>query len=127
MVTESDGATVLSSIQALEPQIVGALQSLDAQHANIASLPLPGTIALVKSDLTTMSDDTTAFENALLAKAPVSAFVYVSRIQRLKRAVSAGGHTSSSLERGICHQWRLSDCPCYLFCLIIWRRSTKAH
>jgi len=68
--SESDGNTILSDIETLQPLISNALTNLEAQHANFAKLPLAGSVALVESDLNTLNTDTTAFENALVAKAP---------------------------------------------------------
>ncbi|VDB92546.1 unnamed protein product [Peniophora sp. CBMAI 1063] len=68
--TEDEGATILSAIQNLEPNIIAALQNLDSQHDNFASQPIAGLDAVVESDLNTLNTDTTAFENALLSKAP---------------------------------------------------------
>jgi hypothetical protein len=62
----------LNAIKSLEPNIVSALTNLDAQHAHFEALPLTGSVALVEADLKTLNTDTTNFENALLAKAPVS-------------------------------------------------------
>ena len=68
--TEDEGSTILTAIQALTPNIVTALQNLDSQHDNFASQPIAGLDAVVESDLNTLNTDTTAFENALLSKAP---------------------------------------------------------
>jgi hypothetical protein len=71
--SEADGSTILNAVEALQPQIISALTNLDAQHAKFAALPIGGIIALVEADLKTLSTDTTNFENALTAKAPVRA------------------------------------------------------
>ncbi|KZV76623.1 hydrophobic surface binding protein [Peniophora sp. CONT] len=68
--TEDEGAAILTAIQGLQPNIVTALQDLDSQHDNFASQPIAGLDGVVESDLNTLNTDTTAFENALLAKAP---------------------------------------------------------
>ena len=68
--TEDEGSTILAAVQSLAPNIIAALQNLDSQHDNFASQPIAGLDAVVESDLNTLNSDTTAFENALLDKAP---------------------------------------------------------
>lgn len=76
--TEDEGAAILAEIQALQPNLIATLQNLDSQHSTFASLPIAGLDAVVESDLNTLNTNTTAFENALLAKAPVSSLDHLA-------------------------------------------------
>ncbi|KAF9041550.1 hydrophobic surface binding protein A-domain-containing protein [Panaeolus papilionaceus] len=69
-VSETDGASILSAVQTLEPIIIGALNDLVAKKATIAAIPINGLTALVLQDLKNLQTATTAFENALLGTAP---------------------------------------------------------
>ena len=62
----------MTQAQALAPNIVATLQDLVDKKAAFASLPIGGASELVKQDLQDLASDASAFENALIAKAPVS-------------------------------------------------------
>lgn len=71
-VDESDGQTIISAVEAFESTIVSALNTIVTEKAAFQALPIGGIPALVLQDLQTLNTDTTAFENALIASAPVS-------------------------------------------------------
>jgi hypothetical protein len=73
--SESDGQTIIQSVQAIQPTIISALNGIAAKKPAFDALPLGGVSALVKQDLATLGSDTMAFENALTASAPVSSFL----------------------------------------------------
>ncbi|KAJ6490442.1 hydrophobic surface binding protein [Mycena vulgaris] len=68
--SEADGATILNSMQAIEPIILDALKGITTKKAAIDSQPITRLSALVLQDLTTLSPDINAFTAALVAAAP---------------------------------------------------------
>ncbi|KAJ3576364.1 hypothetical protein NP233_g456 [Leucocoprinus birnbaumii] len=69
-VSESDGQSILTAIQGIEPIIEDALTAIVAKKAAFQALPVGGIPALVASDLSTLNASTNALENVLIAKAP---------------------------------------------------------
>ncbi|CAA7268911.1 unnamed protein product [Cyclocybe aegerita] len=69
-ISESDGQSVLSAVQAFEPTILDALTQVVAKKAAFAALPIGGIPALVKQDLINLNASTFAFEAALISTAP---------------------------------------------------------
>lgn len=70
--SEEDGAVILGQFQTLEPIIIHALDGVIAKKAAFAALPIGGIVNVVKQDINTLSTDTKAFENAILAIAPAA-------------------------------------------------------
>ncbi|KAI0037160.1 hydrophobic surface binding protein A-domain-containing protein [Vararia minispora EC-137] len=89
--TEAEGQTILTAIQSLATNVISTLSNLDGQHAKFAALPLAGSVQLVELDLQTLSSDTTAFENALIAKAPAD---LVPQANQVVSAISAAFSTA---------------------------------
>ncbi|KAF8960436.1 hydrophobic surface binding protein [Flammula alnicola] len=68
--SESDGSTILSSVQAFEPTILDALTQIVVKKPAFTALPIGGIPALIKQDLINLNASTFAFEAALIANAP---------------------------------------------------------
>ncbi|THH14456.1 hypothetical protein EW146_g5882 [Bondarzewia mesenterica] len=68
--SDADGQTILSQVQALEPNITSALQNIVEKKPAFEALPIGGIPALVEQDLQTLESDTSAFANALIANTP---------------------------------------------------------
>ncbi|KAF8157220.1 hypothetical protein B0H34DRAFT_491758 [Crassisporium funariophilum] len=73
-ISEADGTTILNAVTAFEPTILDALNQIVVKKPAFQALPIGGIPALVKQDLINLSASTSAFEAALIAAAPVSAF-----------------------------------------------------
>ncbi|KAJ7611149.1 hydrophobic surface binding protein [Mycena rosella] len=69
-VSEADGRTILSAVEAFEPTILDALTQIAAKQPAFAALPIGGIPALILQDLQTLKTDTVNFSNALIANAP---------------------------------------------------------
>ncbi|KAJ7203533.1 hydrophobic surface binding protein [Mycena pura] len=67
---ETDGNTILNSIQAIVPNIEDALTKMSSAKAVAAIAALPGFTAMALSDLKTLNDSATAFADALIAASP---------------------------------------------------------
>ncbi|KAJ7727764.1 hydrophobic surface binding protein [Mycena metata] len=67
---ETDGNTILNSVEAFEPTILDALKGIAAKEPAFAALPIGGIPALILADLKTLRTDTAAFAQALIAAAP---------------------------------------------------------
>ncbi|EJD50706.1 hydrophobic surface binding protein [Auricularia subglabra TFB-10046 SS5] len=85
--TEEEGSTILGQFQVLEPIIIHALDGVVEKKAAFAALPIGGIPALVKQDISTLSTDTKAFENAILAIAPAS---HLADAQAIIDSIDAG-------------------------------------
>lgn len=57
--SEADGSTILTSIQAFQPTIIDALNAIVAKQSALAALPIGGVTALVKQDLIILNGNTT--------------------------------------------------------------------
>ncbi|TFK33388.1 hydrophobic surface binding protein A-domain-containing protein [Crucibulum laeve] len=90
-ISETDGQTILKSVQGFEPTILDALKQIVAKKAALAALPVGGIVALVKQDLGFLSGNTTAFENALIASAPTD---LKSQATAIKTAIDAAFATA---------------------------------
>ncbi|KAF9041552.1 hydrophobic surface binding protein A-domain-containing protein [Panaeolus papilionaceus] len=86
-VSETDGASILSAVQTLEPTIINTLSDLVAKKATIAAIPINGLIALVLQDLKNLNTATTALEGALLKLAPAD---LVPQSQTIVSAINNG-------------------------------------
>ncbi|KAJ6571645.1 hydrophobic surface binding protein A-domain-containing protein [Mycena capillaripes] len=80
-VSEADGATILSSVQAFEPTILDALTQITAKQPNFAALPIGGIPALVLQDLKNLKTSTDGFSGALIAAAPADLKAQATAIQ----------------------------------------------
>ncbi|KAJ6590703.1 hydrophobic surface binding protein [Mycena vulgaris] len=80
-VSEADGQTILSSIQAFEPAILDALKAIATKKAAFDSQPITGLSALVRADLQTLSTVTNAFADALVVTAPADLKAQATTIQ----------------------------------------------
>ncbi|KAJ7844170.1 hydrophobic surface binding protein [Mycena leptocephala] len=69
-VSESDGTTILHSVEAFEPTILDALSQIATKKASFDAQPIGGLSALVLQDLKNLNASTNAFSNALIAAAP---------------------------------------------------------
>ncbi|KAF9457631.1 hydrophobic surface binding protein A-domain-containing protein [Collybia nuda] len=69
-ISESDGRTILTSVEALEPVIDDALTKIAARKAAFQALPIGGIPALVKQDINNLCSQTATFETALIALCP---------------------------------------------------------
>ncbi|KAJ7788412.1 hydrophobic surface binding protein A-domain-containing protein [Mycena olivaceomarginata] len=69
-VSEADGNTILTQVQAIEPTILDALSQITAKQPSFAALPIGGIPALVLQDLKTLNTSTVAFAAALIVAAP---------------------------------------------------------
>jgi len=68
--SQTDGTTILESVEAFVPTILNALTQITAKQADFAALPIGGIPALILQDLQTLKTDTDAFGAALTAAAP---------------------------------------------------------
>ncbi|KAK7046608.1 hydrophobic surface binding protein [Favolaschia claudopus] len=79
--SESDGQTILNSVQAIEPVILDALAQITAKKADFDALPIGGLPALILQDLKTLKADTDAFSGALIVNAPADLKSQATTIQ----------------------------------------------
>ncbi|KAF9255827.1 hydrophobic surface binding protein [Marasmius fiardii PR-910] len=82
--SENDGQNILASVEAIEPTILHALQTIVAKKPAFDALPIGGVPALVLQDLQNLSTDTTAFADALIAKSPAD---LVDRANEIKSTI----------------------------------------
>ncbi|KAJ7051307.1 hydrophobic surface binding protein [Mycena amicta] len=68
--SEDDGASILASVEAIEPIILDALQDIVVKKPAFAALPIGGLPALIYVDLQNLQNATIAFANALIADSP---------------------------------------------------------
>ncbi|KAF5324335.1 hypothetical protein D9619_011311 [Psilocybe cf. subviscida] len=80
-ISESDGQSILNAVTAIKPTILSALTGIVAKKAALTALPVGGIPALVKSDLASLNTATSAFEAALIAKAPADLKSSASALQ----------------------------------------------
>lgn len=73
MFSEEDGTAIIKSIEAVAPTIEDALAQIVAKKPNFTAIPVGGIPKVVKGDINTLFNSTTALADALIAKAPVSA------------------------------------------------------
>ncbi|KAF8586006.1 hypothetical protein K439DRAFT_1659918 [Ramaria rubella] len=69
-VDEADATTILNAVEAIQPTIIEALHTFITKKTLFENLPLAGATNLIRSDLSTLNTNTSAFEDALVAKAP---------------------------------------------------------
>ncbi|KAJ7488294.1 hydrophobic surface binding protein [Mycena latifolia] len=67
---ETDGRTILNSVEAIEPIILDALTDIVVKKPAFAALPIGGLPALILQDLQNLKVATSAFASALVANAP---------------------------------------------------------
>ncbi|GLB38902.1 putative hydrophobic surface binding protein [Lyophyllum shimeji] len=85
-ISEADGRSILTNLEALEPTIDDALDGIIARKDAFVALPLGGIPALVKQDLTNLNASTSAFEAALIVNAPAD---LVAEATALKSRIDA--------------------------------------
>ncbi|KAJ7362334.1 hydrophobic surface binding protein [Mycena albidolilacea] len=68
--SEADGRTILSSVEAIEPTILDALTNIVVKKPAFAALPIGGLPALILQDLKNLKTATVAFANGLVSIAP---------------------------------------------------------
>ncbi|KAL0568528.1 hypothetical protein V5O48_013455 [Marasmius crinis-equi] len=79
--SEADGQSILSSVEAIEPTILDALNGIVAKKAAFQALPIGGIPALVLQDLKNLNTDTGAFADALIAKSPADLVTQANQIK----------------------------------------------
>ncbi|KAJ6612514.1 hydrophobic surface binding protein [Mycena sp. CBHHK59/15] len=67
---ETDGRTILTSVEAIEPIILDALTNIVVKKPAFVALPIGGLPALILQDLKNLKTATVAFSAALIASAP---------------------------------------------------------
>ncbi|KAF7349328.1 hypothetical protein MSAN_01722400 [Mycena sanguinolenta] len=103
--SEADGTTILSEVQAILPVILDALARLTAEKPSFAALLVPGIPAVVLADLKALNASTDAFANALLAAAPVRPSNY-ARKSWMADLISAGRPGASV---NLCSDWIMDE------------------
>ncbi|KAF8189495.1 hydrophobic surface binding protein [Mycena galopus ATCC 62051] len=68
--SEADGTTILSAVEAFEPVILDALTDIVVKKPAFAALPIGGLPALILVDLQNLKTATVAFANGLITIAP---------------------------------------------------------
>ncbi|KAF8960434.1 hydrophobic surface binding protein [Flammula alnicola] len=71
-VGDTDGRTILTSVEAIEPTIQDALTAIVTKKPAFVALPIGGIPALILQDLNNLKSNTSAFSNALISNAPAS-------------------------------------------------------
>ncbi|KAF7350153.1 Hydrophobic surface binding protein [Mycena venus] len=68
--SEADGRTILTSVEAIEPVILDALTDIVVKKPAFAALPIGGIPALILQDLEKLKTATVAFSSGLITIAP---------------------------------------------------------
>ncbi|KAJ6503867.1 hydrophobic surface binding protein [Mycena sanguinolenta] len=68
--SETDGRTILSDVEAIEPTILDALTNIVVKQPAFAALPVGGIPALILLDLQNLNASTVAFSSALIKISP---------------------------------------------------------
>ncbi|KAJ7917166.1 hydrophobic surface binding protein [Mycena leptocephala] len=79
--SEDDGRTILSSVEAIEPTILDALTDIVVKKPAFAALPIGGLPALILQDLKNLKTATVAFAAGLVAIAPADLVAEATELQ----------------------------------------------
>ncbi|KAJ7624236.1 hydrophobic surface binding protein [Mycena polygramma] len=79
--SEDDGRTILSSVEAIEPTILDALTNIVVKKPAFVALPIGGLPALILQDLKNLKNATVAFAGGLIAIAPADLVAEATEIQ----------------------------------------------
>ena len=71
---ETDGQTILTSVQAFVPAISDTLSAIVTKKAAFQALPIAGILGVIQQDLNNLNTSTAAFETALIAASPVGVY-----------------------------------------------------